>query len=403
MSLIKNGKTNSQFFTYSFGKSKIKNTEKSEEGINTLQNIYESNFNSKDTNNYNSHNFYYAFDQVIGKKNSLGFQWTGSFNDRHGNSKMFTNITSNQNEYFTKNDINDKYKGDFNDFNLNYSLINDTVNDFKIITDYALSNSNMTMNNYQTFNGNNSTYFNKSKSDYKIFSIQSNYAHNFHKINMNVIAGIKYSNVINNNNSTFTTDANTTDLINLFNYKTKLDETYGAAYVKLKKSFKKTSFAIGARVENNKWQLTEDSSKKTTYKDFYFFPNFSFNYDIKDNLSLSLNYNKYINRVTYSSISQEYIYINPYLIRVGNPYLKPTITHDIAFSLNMFNTFFVSGGYEYIKNYSTMAFHNLDSIILVKYENFEKQNLYGNFYLSIQKEKISLNVGFAITKSFFVI
>jgi len=50
-----------------------------------------------------------------------------------------------------------------------------------------------------------------------------------------------------------------------------------------------------------------------------------------------------------------------------------------------------------------MAFHNLDSIILVKYENFEKQNLYGNFYLSIQKEKISLNVGFAITKSFFVI
>ena len=41
--------------------------------------------------------------------------------------------------------------------------------------------------------------------------------------------------------------------------------------MKLKKSFKKTSFAIGARVENNKWQLTEDSSKKTTYKDFYFF------------------------------------------------------------------------------------------------------------------------------------
>jgi len=104
--------------------------------------------------------------------------------------------------------------------------------------------------------------------------------------------------------------------------------------------------------------------------------------------------------VSYASVAQSYLYMNPYMISVGNPFLKPAISDYASLNLNLFQMLYFSFGYVYTKNYNTMAFDNLDSIIMIKYENFNRQQIFGSLYLSIQKEKIFSNIGFAISKSF---
>jgi len=51
--------------------------------------------------------------------------------------------------------------------------------------------------------------------------------------------GVKYSNVTNNNYNTFISNTDTSTIIDLFNYKTNLNENNEAAYVNINKSIKK--------------------------------------------------------------------------------------------------------------------------------------------------------------------
>jgi len=56
---------------------------------------------------------------------------------------------------------------------------------------------------------------------------------------MKVSMGVKYSNVTNNNYNTFISNTDTSTIIDLFNYKTNLNENNEAAYVNINKSIKK--------------------------------------------------------------------------------------------------------------------------------------------------------------------
>ena len=107
-----------------------------------------------------------------------------------------------------------------------------------------------------------------------------------------------------------------------------------AAYANYSKSIGKWTLGAGIRFENTGFDYFEDGKKmeeqSRTYKDF--FPNASVSYR-DEKLQMMLGYRSTIQRPGYYQLRNSVQYDNPYTYEAGNPYLKPTRTDDLTYSL----------------------------------------------------------------------
>jgi len=101
LSIIKMEKEFS-IFSYSFDYGNLEGKEEFKNIIYTIQPPYEYNFNKISRYKGNTHSLFYALDQTIGQKHSIGFQWTGSYNNGEANSNMISNALINQNNVIIK-------------------------------------------------------------------------------------------------------------------------------------------------------------------------------------------------------------------------------------------------------------------------------------------------------------
>jgi len=134
-------------------------------------------------------------------------------------------------------------------------------------------------------------------------------------------------------------------------------------------------FGIGLRYENVKsdyysfGKLIDEQSKNYSQ----LFPNASFATKI-NRFNLQLSYTAKTNRPTYRQLSSNVLYVNRFTLQSGNPFLDPSIIHDITLvsSCSLFQLMFSYKNEKDAIIYWTEQLDENPAISIIKYKNINK-------------------------------
>lgn len=119
---------------------------------------------------------------------------------------------------------------------------------------------------------------------------------------------------------------------NIFSYKEKIIASYFSANKEFTKKF---SVQIGLRFEYTSTEGNSQSTNLTTIINYSkLFPTCFLNYQLSDENSLSLNYSNRINRPPFFYLNPYKSYFNSFDYNEGNPFLKPSYSNNLEFSIN---------------------------------------------------------------------
>ena len=129
------------------------------------------------------------------------------------------------------------------------------------------------------------------------------------------------------------------------------DENIVAAYASLAYEYKNTSIKGGLRGENT-WSKGNSLTDKKVVKRSYFdlFPTFYVQQKLNENNNVGFSYNYRIDRPRYDEMNPFRVYLDEYTYVVGNPYLNPQYTHNIAVSYSWKNMLFSELTYSHTKD-----------------------------------------------------
>lgn len=154
-------------------------------------------------------------------------------------------------------------------------------------------------------------------------------------------AGIKYSDVVSNNDLVFGPLVNGQYQSNpLFSNHFLYKENVNAAYVNYQNKFAQFDITTGLRAEQTIAtgnSITLGQQVNSNYLDF--FPQMTITYSYDDKHEYSLSYNRGINRPLYEEINPFLYYVDLYDYRQGNPELKPQYSSSIELSYTYNKTF----------------------------------------------------------------
>ena len=208
------------------------------------------------------------------------------------------------------------------------------------------------------------------------------------KHNLSLEAGIKQSNQSAWSDYTFENRNNVTGdyfIDSVFTNKFKYNEQISSAYVSIDKEYKKFNFTLGLRAENTNIQ-TESLTNSIKYTRQYFnvFPVISTDYNPNKNNSISVAYNRRIDRPDYNSFNPFRSFNNILNSSEGNPYLMPV--YDNSFNLNyvykgkISNTLSYSNLQHPLQNYTTQ--NDSTKEIIAHLTNMKQLNILRyNFFL----------------------
>ncbi len=175
----------------------------------------------------------------------------------------------------------------------------------------------------------------------------------------------------------------------VFTNKFQYNEQLSSVYASMDKQYKKFNFRLGLRGENTTIH-TESLTNSIKYNRQYFnlFPNVSTDFNPNNNNSLSLSYNRRIDRPDYNSFNPFRSFNNILSSSEGNPYLQPT--YDNSFSFNYVYKSKISNSLSYshlqnpIQNYTTqndstkeVVAHiiNMKQLNIMRYNFFLRQEI----------------------------
>ncbi len=348
-----------------------------------------------------SHNLKFEGTYDISKRQYISLYYI--YQPKHGSDSVYSNsnVISRlpMNNIFSTGTFPNSFDSRYSNVGLNYSIQTDTSGSkFTFVADYT--NFNKDANSYtysKTYNSNNNEindttfgffYPNISKiltsnvSFNKIFSKSLSFSLGG-KLTKTDISNDNYYNIFSNG---------------LWNEPKELDLNYRyyediyAGYVNLKGDFKGIDFQAGLRGEQSNINGKVNAhNKDTTLSSSYFnlFPTLHLlkNLDSKKDFSLTLSYNKRIERPTYSALTPYRYYIDNYSVQEGNPYLKPQFTNAFDVGLSYKQKYNVSLGYNYTNDVISTVIKTdpNDATMIVSTENVGKNKVYSaNFSASVK-------------------
>ena len=165
-----------------------------------------------------------------------------------------------------------------------------------------------------------------------------------------------------------------------------------STYLEFQAKLKKFDFIIGTRAENY------DISRTTRLKDengilqeeelipfnkFKFFPNASIQYNVIDQVYLSLNYNKKITLPSISALNpNNNTFTGPNSTITGNPYLQPTIFDNFEIKVSAFDYVFVGYNVSSIDNQVAQSLFREGDVIKNKQVNIPNMKIH-NFNFGV--------------------
>lgn len=369
-----------------------------------------TNYNTQIHNNSISKNTNYTpyinIDYSVNKNQTIGINLSSRFSNNENNrhiSNSYYNLANNQldsiNTTNTKNKLSN-YHVVF--FNLNHTIITDTL-DSNISSDVSYYNSRNNREIFNTFsysNHNNNKLLQNPDNTYEVIDFKSDYDKNF-KDRSKLTTGVSYTNS-NIKSDNFFGTFNGIEYVsnpkqsNIFNYK----ENYFALYAKYRRMLSE-SFGVlaGLRYEYLSAEGTLKSNTKTVkINNSDLFPSLAIMYGINDEHLLTLNFASSITRTPYNNLNP-FVYVNsPSSIQVNTPYLKNTKKSFIGLTYTFFDDFNLELGYAKSHN----LFNNFDTIkdnlIISTIDNYGNNDAYGaNFYFNKSIFKNYWNLSFSTT------
>lgn len=230
-------------------------------------------------------------------------------------------------------------------YNLNYRYKDAKGQILTFMSDLTeVKNSPVT--NYE-YSGSGHYYVRKeqlSDNNYHIFSSQIDYVHPLNRT-FKFSAGAKYSRL------KATIDEVLHDWVNFgwipapgYNYTYRYKEDLGAGYFSLDYKTKQLEGSMGVRAEYDHRDAVGEADDKTAL-----FPSFLLKYNLSEQLYISANYGKRINRAPYRSLVPYFSFATPFFIQEGNPGLKPSIVQAFAFNTG-YSSYSLSLNYDRISD-----------------------------------------------------
>ncbi len=204
-------------------------------------------------------------------------------------------------------------------------------------------------------------------------------------------SGLK-SSIVNTNNDFVSEQFNNgqwTDILgrsNLFIYK----ENINAAYTNLSQNWKKWQVQLGLRAEHTNSKGHSVTSDKLVNRNYVsLFPSVFIKQELNKNNSLNYSYSRRIDRPSYQQLNPFVLYLDPYTIDSGNPYLNAQFTdnYEIGYS---FKEISLSVNYANVRGMITQVSRQNDVTrqIEVQRQNFGKADLYNaNLYVPLKITK----------------
>ncbi|NNK87636.1 MAG: TonB-dependent receptor [Flavobacteriaceae bacterium] len=170
-------------------------------------------------------------------------------------------------------------------------------------------------------------------------------------------AGVKYSNIITDNQFDFFDRINGEDIINVertndFTY----DEQINAAYINFNRKYEKFNFQIGLRVENTisdgiltALQEEQNDRVQRNYTDW--FPSGGITYQMNQKNQFALNYSRRVQRPNYQSLNPFEYKIDELSFSKGNPFLQPQYTDNLKLSHTYNYRLTTSISYSFVQDY----------------------------------------------------
>ncbi len=291
-----------------------------------------------------------GFDYYLNKKTVIGVVGSTNMAFTKRTTNNTSNVLDNLHEYisnFTTTASGHEYSKNYL-FNVNYKhSFDSTGTELTIDADYSRFiqdwGSDFISNYYDKFGVPlQAPYKLTHDQDGKlqIRSAKADYIHPFAKTFL-LETGFKTSFVSANTRVIFYNKSNGNPVIdssksNHFLY----DENINAAYVSIKKKYKKVELQFGLRAENTHLktrQLFFNTGFDTSY--LQFFPSTHFTYTFNDKHALSAAISRRIDRPTYGQLNPFRIFLDPSYYASGDPNIQPQITwsYELGYSYKNLN------------------------------------------------------------------
>jgi iron complex outermembrane recepter protein len=356
------------------------------------------------TNGGWGHNVKAGIDIYANAENTLGFIFTGNFNNNTAPSSSYTLISPKSTGILAKtlDATNNIPSNNSNtNYNFNYRFADTTGREFNLDANYGRYSGRS--NSYQpnvykfpnglvdrvTINANNTPV------NINIFTAKFDYEKPWAKGKLGF--GTKYSNVKTDNTFDFyDVDGGVKffndSLSNKFIYK----ENVTAAYINYSRQLNmKWAVQGGVRMENTASRGTlatgktsrNDNDVKRDYTDFFPSAALTFNASMKH--SFNLTYSRRIDRPSYQDLNPFENKLDELTYQKGNAFLKPQYTNSIELTHTFLYRFNTTIGYSHIKDYSTQIIDTtLKTRAFITQKNLASQDIYSiNFALPFQITK----------------
>ena len=140
--------------------------------------------------------------------------------------------------------------------------------------------------------------------------------------------------------------------------------------------------------------------KKDTFQNNYLtiLPNLILSYKIDMMQSIKFSYSKRLSRPGIYYINTNSVSNDPFNIEIGNPYLKPSYSHNLEVGYNNFSGKY-KGSYYLFAKHSTNLIEPIETVegvvTTTRYANLRQNNSVGiNYYGSISFNNLDLRAGF---------
>jgi len=368
------------------------------DGKGPLENVFTQNSFTRQPQH--STNFKTGVDYYTSKKTVIGVMFNGTFysGTRDGVSNAVITKPDGSLQYTnqTLNLLNDKRSNIFGNLNFKHTF-DSTGRELNADFDMGRFNARPLQDIFaKTMDDNNNpTDANDQNSDQRsIITVQSfkvDYVHPL-KNKAKFEAGIK---------TNFVTTDNDVKFFNIVNGTSNLDETrsnhfiykenVNAAYVNYAKEFSKTDVQFGLRLEHTHSKANQITTSQNFNRNYVqLFPSFFVNRRLSANHQLSLSYSRRIDRPTYRQLNPFKILVDNYTYVLGDPYLRPVLTHSVELNYTYQNRYTATFTYLQSKDDITDVFTQDDatkisSQIPANIQSFHQYDVTFNIPVSVKK------------------
>jgi iron complex outermembrane receptor protein len=319
-------------------------------------------------------NYKGGLDLFLSPVSTLGLLVNGTSASSTNFGESSSDITQ-QTDYIGSKLISSNRQPQDNDrinYNLNYRLLDTSGREFSVNATYGTSNVHSTSDQPNTYLDSLGGVFrkvifsNNTISNIKIYSFNTDYRQRLFVGNISM--GLKYSDVKSNNNLLFYRNISgvnqlDTGQTNQFIYK----EQITAGYLMYDIDLARFKIKAGLRAEHTASEgtlttllVSQVQAVKLSYTKL--FPNIVLAYDFKQDQSLSLSYNRRIDRPDYRALNPFVFVIDDVTSTRGNPFLRPQVSDNLSISQTFNKYLSASFDYSYTKDKSISYIDTVDRV-----------------------------------------